>query len=118
MTYTRYMARAVSLIRLRKKTLIINNQSQPYYVCMYPPLSNTQRPGAVAYLMLEEFEARETEELEGRRVTTITVASHKTTSSGAAVLRLDANLDRQLGQWVQHLRPGFLPAECPWSLPP
>ena len=76
-------------------------------------LSNTQRPGAVVNMTVEEYEARETEEVEGRPVTTIAVASHKTASSGAAVLRLDADLARQLGQWVEHLRPGALPATCP-----
>ena len=69
-----------------------------------PPLSNAQRQGAVANLTLAEFEARQTEQLEGRRITTIRVAAHKTASAGAAVLRLDAELTRQLEQWVEHLR--------------
>ena len=67
------------------------------------PLSNTQRPGAVVNMTMEEYQARETEEVEGRPVTTIAVASHKTAMSGAAVLHLDvpARLCHSRGQ-VHH----------------
>ena len=75
--------------------------------------SNTQRPGAVYNMTMEEFEGREVEVLEGRRITTIIVVSHKTGSKGGAVLRLEHDLASQLDQWVGCLRPVILPASCP-----
>lgn len=74
--------------------------------------SNTQRPGAVASITLDEFAARETQRVEGKDVVAITVHRHKTAIKGAAVIMLETQLAADVILWHERLRPAFLPTEC------
>lgn len=72
--------------------------------------SNTQRPGAVASIHINEYTQRQVRREEG--LTAITVKQHKTAGKGAAVLMLEPQLAEEVDMWHNHIRAALLPADC------
>ena len=90
------------------------NVQEQYWMRPHPWKEGGSATILVANMTLTEYKTREAEELEGKIVTTISVASHKTAMKGATMLHLDADLVSQLDQWVDCLRLVAMFLALPW----